>query len=176
MNLEQFQKEVYSGRKYEKYFYYFFYSAMTIGGFFILYDVIVHYTKYDKWGPRYFGYTFSILIAFYGISGLILTSNKYRIILVSSALTINKKKGVIFSALEQFGNPVWDNEKTICCCFYRKKWWTPDYKIYLSFDMTTFYVTVKSIPRNYGAGIDLGEQARVRKNVINHLNKLLMIE
>jgi hypothetical protein len=176
MNLEQFQKEVSKGRKYEKYFYYFFYSAITIGGFFILHDVIVHYTKYDKLRTPYFGYTFFILTAFYGISGFILTSNKYRIILVRSALTTNKKQGVIFSALEQFGNPVWVNEKTICCCYYRKKWWTPDYKIYLSFDMTTFYVTVQSISRNYGAGIDFGGTARVRKNVIIHLNELIVIE
>jgi len=173
VNLEQFQKEVFKWRKYEKYFYYLFYSAMTIGGFFILYDVIVHYAKYDKWGTRYLGYIFSILITYYGISGLVLTLNRYRIILVHSALTINKKKDVIFSTLEQFGNPVWDNKKTICCCFYRKKWWTPDYKIYLSFDMTTFYVTVQIITRNFGAGIDFGEQARVRKKVTNHLNELL---
>ena len=173
MNHEQFQKEVYKGRKYEKWFYYFFYSAMTIGGFFILYDVIAHYAKYDKWGTRYLGYTFSILIAYYGISGLGLTSNRYRIILVPSALTINKKKDMIFSTLEQFSNPVWDNEKTICCCFYRKKWWTPDYKIYLSFDITTFYATVQIITRSYGAGIDFGEQARVRKKVISHLKELL---
>jgi len=176
VNLEQFQKEVFKGLKYKKYFYYLFYSAMTIGGFFILYDVIGHYTKYAKWGTRYLGFIFSILIAYYGISGLVLTSNKYKIILVSSALTINKKKSVIFSTLEQFGNPVWDNEKIICCCFYRKKWWTPDYKIYLSFDMTTFYVTVRSISRDFGAGIDFGQQARVRKNVVNHLNELLVIE
>ena len=176
MNLEQFQKKVFKNQKYEKYFYYFFYSVITIIGFFILYDVIVHYTKYEKWGTSYLGYIFSILIACYGISGLILTPNKYKIILVPSALTINKKKGVIFSALEQFGNPVWDNEKTICCCYYRKKWWTPDYKIYLSFDITTFYVTVQSISRDYGAGIDLGEQARIRKNVITHLNELLGVE
>jgi hypothetical protein len=173
VNLEQFQKEVFKWQKYEKYFYYFFYSAMAIGGLFILYDVLVHYTKYDKRGTSYLGYIFSILITYYGISGLVLTSNRYKIILVPSALTINKKKDIIFSTLKHFGNPVWDEKKKICCCFYRKKWWTPDYKIHLSFDMTSFYITAQIITRAYGAGIDFGEQARVRKKVIKHLNELL---
>jgi hypothetical protein len=173
MNLEQFRKTVLKTTWYVKYFSYALFSALIIGGFFILYDVIVHYTKYDKSGTRYLGYLFFILSVSIGIWGLIVTTGRNKIILIASQITPNKKATIINSVIKKFGNPVWDNEKSICCCYYRKKWWQPDYKISLSFDLSTFFVSVEIVTRNFGAGIDLGEMPRIRQKVISDLTDLI---
>ena len=175
MTFDQFQNKVVKTNWYDKHFYSLLFIAATLGGFFFLYDVIIHQEKYDKLGTRYIGYLSFLFLTTLGISGLFFIPNRYKIITITSTLSADKKQKVIDEVLKEFGDPFCEIDKDFYNFTYNKNWWTSDYKIYLSFDNTNFYSSVQGVTRAYRGGgiIDFGGTERVRKKVISSFTKFL---
>ncbi len=175
MTLEQFQKKVARANWLDKYLYYLLFLAATAGGFFILYDVIIHQAKYDKHGTRYLGYLSFLFLTTLGISGIYFLPNRYKIITIASSLPADKKEKIIAEVLKEFGNPYCHTDNDFYNFIYKKNWWTSGYNVYLSFDSFNFYLSVQAVTRGYRGGgiIDFGGTERVRKKTISCLTSLL---
>ncbi len=178
MTLDLFQQKVLKANWYDKYFYYLLFLAATLGGLFFLYDVISHQAKYDKLGTRYLGYLAFLFLTTLGISGLYFVPNRYKVITIASALSIDKKRNLINKIVKEFGNPFCETDNDFYGFIYDKNWWTSDYKIYLSFDLNNFYASVQGVTRAYRGGgiIDFGGTKKVRKKLIGYLTSLVDVQ
>src|SRR5579871_4410558 len=99
MTIEQFRQKVLKANWYDKYFYYLLFLAAALGGVFFLNNVISHQEKYDKLGTKYFGYLAFLFLTSLGFSGLYFVPNRYKVIAISSTISIDKKRELIDKVL-----------------------------------------------------------------------------
>ena len=148
---------------------------MFAAGLFFFYDVIIHQAKYDKYGTRYLVFIVSLLCAFLGVRGLYLIPNRYKVLSVSSSLSIDSKKERVVELIKIFGDPYYENSDTFYSFKYKKNWWGSDYQVFISFDIEAFYVSVQSIIGGYyrEGMIDFGGTEKVRQRMITTLTELV---
>ena len=170
MTYKQFQNKVLRSTWYDKYWYYFIYSIATFCGLHILYSSFKFEPNLENNGHIAM-YIFIVFILTGGISGIYLIPNRYKVLTIESKLTAYSKEEIIKLLIaELVGKEFVVNE-----CFYdftyRRKWFTSEYNIYLSFDTDVFYLSV--LTQTHGGIIDFGGTEQMRQSIKNHLLKLL---
>jgi hypothetical protein len=174
MTIREFSKEVTFDTLFEKYFWYLLYTATTIAGLYLLYDVYANPAKYDRHGTTNFAYFAYSLIVLLGGLSVYLVPNRYKTLSIGSNLAIEEKKEVVSRLLKEFGEPFCYPEKDIYHFTYRKKWWSSVYDIYLGISSDAFYLSVQSkVGGYYGGGIiDFGHTEKIRSKIIVVINRL----
>lgn len=170
MTYKHFQNKVLRSTWYDKYWYYFIYSIAICLGLYILYSSF-QFEPSLKNNGHVAMYIFIVFILTSGISGIYLIPNRYKVLTIESKLNANRKEEIIkLLIVELVGKEFVVNE-----CFYdfayRKKWFTSEYNIYLSFDTDVFYLSV--LTQTHGGIIDFGGTEQMRQSIKKHLMKLL---
>jgi hypothetical protein len=175
MTLTEFQQKIIRANWYDKYWFFLLYAAITCWGFFLLYDVIAHQEKYDKYGTRYLGYFSFVFLIFLGARGLYLVPNRYKVLSVHASLSIDKKKEVVVELIKKLNNPFYDTVDTFYNFRYKKNWWTSEYKVYLSYDSENFFISVQGVTGGYyGSGIvDFGGTEKFRQRLVTYLTEII---
>jgi hypothetical protein len=165
MTEKEFKKAVTKSNWFDKYYYYFISIAIIAVGLLFLYLAFS-----ESAGGRSISTRLVIIsgAAFFFTLGFVvlrLLPNRYRILKFKSNLPAEKKEQVIANTMRELGATFFLNSQHLWRFYYRRKWWTFDYDLYLSFNNETIFVAV--IGRTHGRGgfIDFGLTGKFRKRV-----------
>ena len=156
-------------------FYNLLFAAMVVGGIFFLYSVIAHQSEWDAHNTRGAGYLSFAFLFYFGLRGLWLMPNRYKILTVASAAGGDRKNDSIQSLVHRLGDPRCERDQGLFKFTYQRRWWTARYRIYASYDDDKLFVSVQGVTGGgHGQGImDLGQTEKLRKRILTILTDSL---
>ena len=173
MDIKEFENRVIKSYWYDKYFYYGLYIAISVVGLYFLFDLIFHQAKYDEHGIKLLAIIFFICLIFFGTLGLKLIPYRYKIISVNSSLPLDKKYKIIDKLITKINGRYSFVTDSVYRFIYKRKWWSIEYKTYLSADPNNFFITVQS-RTGLGIGfIDFGGTEKIRQFIVSSLKDVI---
>ena len=107
----------------------------------------------------------------FGCYGFYLIPNRYKILMINSTGSIQKKHELILKLLKEFDISNYENNSSYYSFEYGKSIWSWGYTVHLNIDSEEFYISVQG--RTFINGfVDFGSTERVRKKVVNKIIQL----
>jgi len=169
MTEQEFQKKITKVNWFDKYFYYLLFIALIILSIFFFEKILTNPEKFKASKFLYYS-LFSIMFLF-GCYGFCLIPNRYKILLINSTNSIQKKHQLILDFLKEFDISTYKSNSTYYSFEYGKSIWSWGYNVHLNIDSEKFYIGVQGKTFINGF-VDFGSTERVRKKVANKIEQL----
>ena len=175
MTREEFRKKIIKSNLLDICFYNLLFAAMVLGGIFFLYEVTAHQPKWNIHATRATGYLSFAFLFYFGLRGLWLMPNRYKILTIISTVAGDRKNEAILEVGHQLGDPYCAKDQDLFKFTYQRRWWTARYRVYASYDEANLFVSVQGVTGGaYGPGImDLGQTEKLRKRILTILTDSL---
>ena len=122
-------------------------------------------------GSKFLYYSLSSIMFLFGCYGFYLIPNRYKILMINSTGSIQKKHELILKLLKEFDISNYENNSSYYSFEYGKSIWSWGYTVHLNIDSEEFYISVQG--RTFINGfVDFGSTERVRKKVVNKIIQL----
>jgi hypothetical protein len=158
MTFSEFENAIKKQTKVEKWYYYFLFTAMILGGFFFLYQVCTRPEFTNHW----LAISFFLLVL--GCLGLLKLRNRYKIISIPNSATHLEKKAIVANVLSELGEST-SLDQNYYSFTYKKKWWSAPFDVRLFYDDGAICFSVQGQGHTNGGIIDFGETERLRKKI-----------
>jgi hypothetical protein len=173
MTAQEFKKNITKASWFDKYYYYFISFAVIGVGFLFLYLAFFEKARHQTTNSRILITCAALIFFFLGGISLYLIPNRYKILIIDSKASIDKKKKVIADTMKDFDAFFLDHPKQFWSFNYQRGWWRSDYNVYLTFDNDKILASVVGGTRARGGFIDFGQTERFRKKLTSVITEKL---
>ena len=163
MTLDQFEKEFEKNTRLDRYMNLGICYLIIAFGLFLLLSIITN-AFLDSFGRGYPQVLITFFLIFFGLYGLYILRNRYRLTIWNNSLTKSQNLELLKFIRQSSTKLSDENSENYLHFIYRRKWWRMHYEVHLFADNNIIAINVGWLSRGF---IDFGASERTQKRILN---------